>query len=322
MRISTNKKAAGIIILLLVSCSILRGQTRDELVKVYNAGAKTAQTNVDSAIISFENVILMSEKIGQSADDLKQKAAQVLPGLYLKSASAMLTAKKPEADIVRTVKKALTAADKYGNASVKDNAGKMLSQAYGRMGTEFFKNKGYEKALVTFDSLLAINPEYLPAIYNKALIYRIQNNSEALEQTVDLYLGKLQPGDEKANQASRMALEYFRLAGSKAIQANQLDNALIMLNKAAKYGEDKDLFYYFADLYNKQKDFDKGAEFAQKGLALEKGNSDLKAKYFYQLAVAQAAKGQNAEACESFKNAMYGAFAEASKAQRTNLKCQ
>ncbi|HEX2922249.1 MAG TPA: hypothetical protein VHO50_13890, partial [Bacteroidales bacterium] len=147
-------------------------------------------------------------------------------------------------------------------------------------------------------------------------------NSEALEQTVDMYLTKIPAGDPKAAQASKMALEYFRAAGSKANQANQLDEALAQLNKAAKYGEDKDLYYYFADVYNKQKDFDKGLEAAQKGLALEAGSADAKAKFYFQQGLAQEGKGQTADACESFRNAMFGAFAEPSKAKRTNLKCQ
>ena len=118
-----------------------------------------------------------------------------------------------------------------------------------------------------------------------------------------------------------MALEYFRAAGSQASQADNLDEALTLLDKAAKYGDDKDLFYYYADVYNKKKDFNKGAEFAQKGLDLETGDAEAKAKFYYQLATAQVGKGQTAEACTSFKNALYGPFAEASKAQRTNLKC-
>jgi len=123
-------------------------------------------------------------------------------------------------------------------------------------------------------------------------------------------------------QASTMALEYFRAAGSQANQANNLDEALSLLNKAAKYGDDKDLFYYFADVYNKQKNFDSGAEYARKGLAMETGAPEAKAKFYFQLGLAQAGKGQNAEACASFKNSMFGAFAAPSKAQRTNLKCQ
>ena len=115
---------------------------------------------------------------------------------------------------------------------------------------------------------------------------------------------------------------YFRAAGSQANQAENLEEALTMLNKASKYGEDKDLYYYFADVYNKQKNFDKGIESAQNGLALETGDAEAKAKFYYQLAVAQAGKGQTAEACASFKNSLYGPFEEASKAQRKNLKCE
>lgn len=322
MKHSMHRKTAGIIIFLLMLGISMSGQDRNELIKVYNDGARLVQTNVDSAIIAFENVISMSEKIGESVDDLKQNAIKVLPGLYLKSASAMYTAKKTDADVVRTTKNAITSAEKYGNTAVKENAQKLLQQTYNRMAGEFFKNKDYDKALATFDSVLAVNPDYVAAIYNKALIYRTQGNSDDLEQTMDLYLSKLPAGDERAAQASRMALEYFRAAGSKANQADQLDEALSLLNKAAKYGEDKDLFYYFADVYNKQKDFDKGAEFAQRGLDLETGNAEAKAKFHFQLGLAQEGKGQTAEACESFKNSLFGPFAEPSKAKRTNLKCQ
>jgi tetratricopeptide (TPR) repeat protein len=316
------RKAAGLIIFSFLIGLTLSGQDRNELIRVYNLGAKAAQTNVDSAIIYFENAIGIADKLGESANDIKQNAAKVLPGLYLKSASAMYTAKKPDAEVIRTAKKAAESAEKYGNPAVKENAAKILNQSYNRMGSEYFKNKDYDKALATFDTVLSINPDYVAALYNKALIYRTQGNSDALEQTVDQYIAKLPAGDEKIAQASKMALEYFRAAGSKANQANQSDEALNLLNKAAKYGDDKDLNYFFADVYNKQKNFDKGEEYAKKGLSLETGTADAKAKFYFQLALAQEGKGQKTEACESFKNAMYGAFAEPSKAKRTNLKCQ
>lgn len=300
----------------------LYGQDRAAVIKVYNDGVRQAQANVDSAIISFENVVSMSDKVGEITNDLKEKAIQVLPGMYLKSASAKYSAKKPSPEVVQAAKKSIASAEKYNNTSVKDNANKLLVQAYNRMATEYFTNNDFEKSLATFDSLLAINPDYAAAIYNKALIYRKQNNSDALEQTIDLYLTKLPAGDQKAKQASQMALEYFRAAGSKANQADKLDEALALLNKAAKYGEDKDLNYYFADVYNKQKKFDQGAEYAQKGLDMETGAAEAKAKFYFQLGMSQAGQGKTADACASFKNAMFGPFAEPSKAQRTNLKCQ
>jgi tetratricopeptide (TPR) repeat protein len=315
---------AGILAVAALCSTNLYGQDRNEVIKFYNEGATAMATNTKAAIAAFENVVSLSDKVGETAADLKQKAVQVLPGLYVKDASAAVSEKKPATEIIKSAKAAAKASEKYGSATNKENAGKILVQGYYAMGTEFFSKKDYANALLAFDSLLTINPDYSSAIYNKSLIYRSQNNAEAYEQTIDLFIAKQTDvnGGEKAKQASTQALEYFRAAGSKSNQANKLDEALGLLNKAAKYGDDKDLFYYFADVYNKQKNYDNGASYAQKGLDLETGAPEAKAKFYFQLAMAQAGKGQTADACASFKNAMYGPFAEPSKAQRTNLKCK
>jgi tetratricopeptide (TPR) repeat protein len=324
MNMKVMRKIAAILVVSAIIGTNLSAQVMNDVIKVYNEGAKAMQTDPQAAITAFENVISLSDKVGETAADLKQKAIQVLPGLYVKVASNALNEKKPAPEIIRAAKKAAAAAEKYGSASGKENAGKILVQGYYTMGTEFFTRKDYNNALLAFDSLLLINPGYPAAIYNKALIFRSQNNATAFEENIDLFIEKMKSGNDsvKVKQASKLALEYFRAAGSQANQANKLDEALVLLNKAAKYGDDKDLFYFFADVYNKQKNFDKGAEYAQKGLDLETGNAEAKAKFYYQLAVAQVGKGQTANACASFKNAMFGAFAEASKAQRTNLKCE
>jgi len=324
MNMKVIRNIAGILIVSAIVGTNLNAQERNDVIKVYNEGAKAMQTDIPAAIKAFEDVVALSDKVGESVNDLKQKAIQVLPGLYLRAANNTIKESKPMPEIIRAAKKAVAVAEKYGTATSKENASKIMVQAYNTMASNYFTQKNYENALLAFDSLLVISPGNLNAIYNKALIYRSQNNAGAFEETIDLYLGKLESGkdDERAKQASVSALEYFRAAGSQANQADKLDEALILLNKAAKYGDDKDLFYYFADVYNKQKNFDGGAEYAQKGLDLETGDAEAKAKFYYQLAVAQAGKGQTTNACASFKNALYGAFAEASKAQRKNLKCE
>ncbi|MBN1143364.1 MAG: hypothetical protein JXA72_03035, partial [Bacteroidales bacterium] len=177
---------------------------------------------------------------------------------------------------------------------------------------------------LAFDSVLTLNPDHIASIYNKALIFRNQDSVDAFEEAIDLFLSKLDPEKDadKITQAKGSALEYFRAAGSKANSASQLDEALALLNRAAKYGDDKTLFYFFADVYNKQNNFTEGAAYAQKGLDLETGDAEAKAMFYYQLAVAQLGQGDTSAACASFKNALYGAFADAAKAQRTNLKCE
>jgi tetratricopeptide (TPR) repeat protein len=324
MNMKIMRKTAGFLIFLTFIATNLSAQVLNDVIKVYNEGAKAMQADPLAAITAFENVISLADKVGETAADLKQKAVQVLPGLYVKVASNALNEKKPAPEVIRAAKKAAAVATKYDNATGKENAGKILVQGYYNMGTEFFTKKDYTNALLAFDSLLLINPGYAAAIYNKALVFRSQNNAASFEENIDLFIDKMKSGNDsvKVKQASKLALEYFRAAGSQANQANKLDEALIVLNKAAKYGEDKDLFYFFADVYNKQKNFDSGAEYAQKGLALETGNAEAKAKYYFQLGIAQVGKGQTAEACASFKNALYGAFAQGAKAERTNLKCK
>lgn len=319
-----GKIAGSLILSAVIGVSLNGQQTRNDVINVYNEGAKTLQTDIKASIESFEKVITLSDQVGETAADLKQKAVAVLPGLYVKAASNCVTEKKPSQETIKAAKTAIAASEKYGSAPNKESATKILTQGYYNLGVELFTKKDYEHALLAFDSLLVINPGYQNAIYNKALVYRSQNNSASFEENIDLYIEKVKSANDsvKVKQASKMALEYFRAAGSKSNQANKLDEAIASLNKASKYGEDKDLYFYFADVYNKQKKYDSGIENAQKGLALETGAAEAKAKFYFQVAMGQVGKGQTAEACETFKNSMFGPFAEPSKVQRTNLKCK
>jgi tetratricopeptide (TPR) repeat protein len=317
-------KLSGVIIMLFLLSPVTFAQDRNAVVQAFNEGAKLTQTDAPAAIKALENVIVLADKVGESAADLKQKAIGALPGLYSKVASAAITNKKPVSEIMSSAKAAVSSAEKYGTAAQKETASKILVQAYTAQASGFFSSNDYASALVTFDSILSISPDNTNAMYNKAYIFSKQNNSASFEQAIDQYLAKVKTANDEASvkKGSTLALGYFRSAASKANQENKLDDALPLLDKAAKYGDDKDLFYYFSDVYNKKKNFDKGAEYAKRGLDLETGTADAKAKFYFQLGVAQAGKGQNAEACGSFKNSVYGAFADASKIQLKNLKCQ
>ena len=120
-----------------------------------------------------------------------------------------------------------------------------------------------------------------------------------------------------------MGRDYFKGAGIKTKQAKKFAEALDLFNSSLKYGEDKDVYYNIANIYNSQKKFDLAITNAQKGLDLETGAADAKAKYFYELAAAQAGKGLTNDACGNYKSAMLNKqFEAACKAQITNLKCK
>ena len=324
MKMKILVSIACIAALFAIDSGSLNAQDRNEVIAVYNEGAKAIQTDVPAAIAAFEKVITLSDQVGETANDLKQKAVQVLPGLYYKLAATAYNEKKPAVEIIAASKLAAAMAEKYESKTHGENSKKILVNGYYKLATDYFSANDYDNAMLAFDSVLALNSDHIASIYNKALIYRNRDEADSYEQTVDLFLSKLDPEKDadKATQAKGAALEYFRAAGSKANSANNLDEALTLLTKAAKYGDDKTLFYFFADVYNKKSNFTEGAAYAQKGLDLETGDAEAKAMFYYQLAVAQAGQGNTAAACESFKNAQYGPFAEAAKAQRTNMKCE
>jgi tetratricopeptide (TPR) repeat protein len=324
MKLRDLIKTAVLLAVFVLSTAALKAQTKNDVIKAYNEGATAVQTDPLAAIKAFEKVVDLSKQVGDSAADLKQKAIKVLPSLYYNVASDAFTAKKPAPEVIKAAKSAIAASEKYENPTTKQNANNILIKAYNNLASDYFTKNDYKNAIASFDSVLLINPDYASTIYNKALIYMKQADSDNFEKTVDLYISKMKPGadDAKIKQASGLALSYFRSAGSKADLANKLDDALTALNKAAKYGDDKDLFYYFAEVYNKQKNFDKGLEYGNKGLALETGAPEAKAKFYFQVALAQEGKGQTAEACESFKNSAFGVFTEPSKVKRNNLKCK
>jgi tetratricopeptide (TPR) repeat protein len=324
MKLRNLIKTAGLIVVIVFNSATIKAQGLNDVLKAYNEGAKAVQTDPQAAIKSFEHVISLSKQVGDSATDLKQKAIKVLPSLYYNVASTAYNTKKPTPEVIMAAKSAAAAAVKYENPTIKQNADILLGKAYSKMAGEYFSKNDYNSALTTFDSVLMLNPENSAVLYNKALIYIKQSNSDEFEKTINLYIDKMKAGNDtaKVKQASTLALEYFRASGSKSDQADKLDEALGFLNKAEKYGNDEDVFYYFASVYNKKKDFDKGLDYAQKGMALEPGNAEAKAKFYFQIALAQEGKGQTAEACESFKNASFGVFAAPSKAKRANLKCK
>ena len=318
------KKIAGLIVIFAgVSFSLL-AQEKNDAIKVFNESVELMKANPINAIGSFENCIKICEQIGDSAEDIKWKAIQVLPDLYFQKAFNLLTVDKKIDESLKVSKIALGVAEKYGDTKVKENVQKILVQAYSTKGSTCFSNNENEKAISAFDSALMINPNHLTSIFNKAMVYRKLNNTPKFGESINLYIEKVRgEGDTtKIAQPKKVALDYYRIAGGKANQANKLADAISLLNAALKYGTDKDLYYQFASVYNKQKKFADAAKNAQLGLDMETGTPEAKAKFYYELAVAQAGKGETASACESFKNSMYGPFLEASKAQRTNLKCK
>jgi tetratricopeptide (TPR) repeat protein len=320
-------KALKITLLLAILLTGIRLNAQDynAAANAYNEGVAMYKVDPYSSIVSFENCIKICEQVGDTTEDIKLKSLQTLAMLYTMKADSLLTKEKNINQSLIASRLAVKYAEDCFNEGMAVKAKNLIIYAYSKMGSEFYGKGDYDNAILAFDSLLMIDPGHLNTLYNKALTYKKLNNSEKFAETIDTYIGKGtdQGENTKVDAAKKLAYDYFRIAGSKANQANKQPEALSLLTTAMKYGEDGDIHYQFANIYNKQKKYTEAAENASKGLELETETTpDGKAKYYYELGVAQSGNNETAKACESFKNSMYGPFLEASKAQRTNLKCQ
>lgn len=316
----TLKKLSGLIAVTSIFMGSMQAQSKNEAIDAYNQGVGLMQTDYAGAINSFEKSIQISEQVGDSALDIKEKSISVLPNLYYQQAYKNYTDKNIPGAIAGS-KATINVAEKYKNDKTKDNANTLLAQLYVLQGSTVFKAGENEKAIAYFDSALAINPALSKVFLSKAQVYSKMDNAELLGQNVDKFIEQSSSDQTTVDQAKKFALSYYKSAGAKAVVAKKYDDAIKTLTQSTKYGEDKDVYYNFAKAYNAKKQYDEAIANAQKGLALETGDAAAKAKYHWEIGSAQAAKGDKDGACASFKSSSFGQFLAASKAQMTNLKC-
>lgn len=307
----------------IISASGLQAQvTKKDAADTYNRGIAANATDPIAAIDSFERSVKLATQVGDEANDIKVQAGKVLPGLYYKKVVKLTNEKKFDEAII-ACKEAIKSSETYGNDNVKEETKKIMVQVLTNIGNNLTKANDQPNAIKSYDSALSINPNYTKAIFYKAIVYTKLGDAPKFTETIDLAISKAKTDNDTAfsKQMEKVALNFFKNSGIKSNKAKKTVEAIGFLNTSLKYGNDEDVFYYLANIFNTQKKYSDAVVNAQKGLDMETGPAEAKAKFYYELAVAQLGKGEKDNACGNFKNASFGPFASAAKAQMTNAKC-
>ena len=109
----TMKKLSGLAVVASIFIGSMQAQSKNEAIAAYNAGVGLMTTDVPGAINSFEKSIQISEQVGDSAVEIKDKAIAVLPDLYYKQALKLYNDKNPGAK--SAAKSTISVAEKYKN---------------------------------------------------------------------------------------------------------------------------------------------------------------------------------------------------------------
>jgi tetratricopeptide (TPR) repeat protein len=321
----TVMKFAGIFILSGGLSVTLFGQTAEELINLYNEGAKVASTNTKAAIDSFTKVIGMCEQVTDTAAaKVCQLARTQLPALQFKYATELYTSQKLDSAITN-FERALQFSEIYGDVQTKGKAIDNLSKLYLSLGNSFYKADDFTIATINLDKALSFNPKYPRAFLTKGMIFKKQNNTEAMKDAMDKAIAfATEAADEKtANAAKKTMKDFYLVKANDAAKAKSFKTTLEMLDISKVYDDtDPNLYYLYAVAYNNLSEWDNAIASAQKGIELEANTSEARAKFYFELGNAQLGKNDKTAACSAYKNAKFGSFVEQAKYQiETVLKC-
>lgn len=298
-------------------------QTMDEAGEKYNEGnEKYAAKAYADAVTVFEEAVNICNSVGAEAEGLKGNIQKQLNNAYYKNALALYKKKKFDAAI-SGMQKSADLADELGDTSKKKKSLSYIGKIHTTKGQVLLKSKKNDEALAEFETGLKYNPKSYKTYLGKAMAYKnkgdIDNMLVFADKTIEL-AGDNPKAAKYLDKAKKLASSTLFNEGAEELKKEHGKLAADYFNSSLKYTEaNADTYYYLTIAYNKNKEFTKAIESADKALSMKEGD---KSDIYFEIGQAQEGMGNPAAACEAYKNVSGGSNVETAKYQITTvLKC-
>ncbi|TNE70891.1 tetratricopeptide repeat protein [bacterium] len=301
-------------------------QTYEDAVKTFNEGYQFAKDgDNDKAKSKFFEVISISEKVGEQANEIKKKAQDQIPSLQYKIAGAIYKGKDVPGAIVAFTE-AASLAEKFGDKNIENRSKGVIPKLHYTMGNSFLKQEKLDQAIESYQSAIALDANYEKAYYQLGLVYKMKDEMEKSLEFFDkaIEIGLASNDKTAAHEAEDAARDMLLVKAVKQTESKRFDSAIELLNKAINYdNESANVYYRLAEAYNKKSITDLAIEYANKALQFEKGGKTDRAKIWYELGYAYKLKGNKSAACEAFEQAAFGQFKTVAEHEMSyELKCK
>ncbi|NIT61867.1 MAG: tetratricopeptide repeat protein [Aliifodinibius sp.] len=310
-------------------------QDRKEAVQTYNSAREMVQNGeYQKAIDQFKKAIEVGNQLGPQGQDIVERAKGKLPEVYRQIALDEYRAFKQNQTIanldatIDAFRETKDVAEEYDNSEVSNQANGVINQLLYSKSIIQYKQQNYQDALTTLDEVIANDPNYAKAYYQKGIVLKKIEGTE-LERSIELFDQAIEVGQKtndsqivsRARNAARDELIY---RGAKATENKNFSRAKELLNRSLDYDSSSaDAHYRLAQAYNKTQDWQQAVEHAKESLGLETGGRTDKAKIYFELGTAYQGLGQKENACGAFNNAAYGNFKSPAEHQMEyELKCE
>lgn len=302
---------------------IAMSQTKNDAISAYNEGAQLIKSDPAGAMAAFKKCIEICEAVGEEATDTRVMAETKLPGLQYKLAMESYKQKKM-AEAIEKFEEAEDLATKYKNDKILEKTKKVIPQLYMVVGNSQMK-QDLQEALKNLNKATELDPNLTKAYLSKGLIYKKlgdeENMKAALTKTIEL--GFARNAIKTATQAEKVLKNYYFNKAVKAVKEGNMDEAEASFKSSVEYGSENPIVYtQLGKIYNSKKEYDLALKNLTRALEFEQGGDEKKAGIYYEIGNAYMGLGNNTEACNSFKKAMFGDYTESAKYQIEEvLKC-
>jgi len=311
MKLKVTAILGGILI-----AGTLSAQTLTDVINKYNAGVESLNNQeYDAALDNFNQVLALAETVGAEADDLKAQAETQIPSTYYRQATVFMKRKQYD-NAIPLLEKTVEMAKQYNNnEDIRDKAAGYLPQLYMMQGNVEWKNKNYDEAIVYFDKVLAFDPNIYQACQGKGMVYLEQDKTEEmLKCFANAKKGAEAKNDTKTiDQINGVIDNYYNkfiTDEMASVDPEEADYTYVVEaceNALAANPNNPRALYHMALVSNKNVEYDKAIEYAEKALQYEKEPVWISA-INYELGSAYQNTADYDKACETLQKVVEEPF--------------
>jgi tetratricopeptide (TPR) repeat protein len=326
MEQKTRNQLITVLTLVILALTVAGySQSVNDAIAKYNEGAQLLKTDIQGSLNAFNECIKICNSLGEEGEETKMLAEIQIPGLHYQLAMNSYKEKKYD-EAIKKLQETVDIAGKYNDEQIKGKAEKIIPQLYYINANALIKSEEFQTAIENFDKAIEYNPLNPKAYLGKGLAYKqlddLQKMKEAMDKAIETGLST--NDDKTVENAEKVARNTFYNKGVMAFEAKNYDEAEGYLKTSIEYGNQSvDTHFQLGKIYNTQKNWDKAIEQINRAIELEQGDETAKAKLYYELAASYVGSGNTSAACDAYKKASYGPYAENAKYQIEHvLKCK
>lgn len=293
--------------------------------EAFNSGVTMMKlNNFDGAAASFEKTVALADEVGAEADEIRDQAIKQIPKMYWESAKVLAGKKDYEGSLAR-LDACIKASETVGDNAQASRASSTALSILNAQGSAALGEMDYTAALGYFESAVKREPRYAKAYLGIVLVYDEMKEYGKMEEaaTTGLEMARSTRDTKTSGDIEKKLRGTFFNNAQEDMLNKNYNSAIENLNKTIKYGNANSTTYYQLGLAQSATDnFSDAINSYSDALEYEMGTDQDKAKIYFEMGRCYEALSDVANACESYKKASFGDFAEAAKYQiETVLKC-